>query len=147
MTDFATALKAEVTRLARKEVRAQIEPLRQSLVAYRTQVSSLRAEISSLQKQLKNASKTQKNAGAANKANEAKSRQRFTAKGLLTMRSKLGLSREKFGLLIEASGQAIKNWEEGAATPREKYQQKIFALRGVGKKTVTEKLAQLEQPE
>ena len=147
MTDLATTLKAEVTRLARKEVRAQLEPLKQSLVAYRSQVSSLRAEVASLQKQLKSANKTQRNAGAGKMASEAKGRQRFTAKGLLTMRTKLGLSREKFGLLIEASGQAIKNWEEGAATPREKYQHKIFALRGVGKKAVTEQLTQLEQPE
>lgn len=147
MTDFATALKTEVTRLARKEVRAQLEPLKQSLVGYRAQVSSLRAEVASLQKQLKSASKDKRDARVANKMNEAESRQRFTAKGLLTMRTKLGLSREKFGVLIEASGQAIKNWEEGAATPRAKYQQKIFALRGLGKKAVAEKLLKLQQPE
>lgn len=45
------------------------------------------------------------------------------------------------GLLIEASDQSVRKWEDGSSTPREKFQQKIFALRDVGKKEVAARLS------
>jgi len=73
------------------------------------------------------------------------SRQRFTAKGFASLRTRLGLTYVQMGQLIGASDQSVKNWEEGSATPRENFQQKIFALRGIGKKAVSAMLD--EQPQ
>jgi DNA-binding XRE family transcriptional regulator len=68
---------------------------------------------------------------------------RFTAKGLASQRSRLGLSAHECGLLVGASGQSIYNWEDGKARPRAKHLQALAALRGMGKKEAAARLSEL----
>lgn len=148
MSDIATALKAEVVRLARKEIRAQLEPLKQTIAASRSQISAMRAEIIALQKQLKQAGKQPRTSKQTSVEDGSKeTRQRFTAKGFHTLRIRLGLSYEEMGKLVGASDQSIRKWEDGSSTPRQKYQQKIFDLRGIGKKQVADRLKDTESSE
>jgi DNA-binding transcriptional regulator YiaG len=140
MTDLAHALKTEVSRLARKELRAQLEPLRKSAAQSKAQVAALREEVSVLKKQVRALEKQARHPAAKSSEVQRKSRQRFTAKGFATMRSRLGLSYGELGRLIGASDQSVRKWEDGEAIPRMKFQQAIFALRGVGKRALAERL-------
>ena len=42
MSNIATILKAEISRVARKEVRAEIETLKKTSAAYRASIAELR---------------------------------------------------------------------------------------------------------
>jgi len=141
MADFASALKTEVIRLARKELRAQMEPIKKSAAQLRAQVTELRAEVSTLKAKLKQMDKQTPKAVRVDAIETPKrSRQRFTAKGFATMRGKLGLSCVEMGHLIGASDQSVRKWEEGESVPREKFQQAIFSLRGLGKREIAVRL-------
>ena len=141
MTDIASILKSEITRLARKELRVQIEPYKKSAAHLKTQVTALRDEVSVLKRELKalNMQSQRKVAPPAKEQSKA-SRMRFTAKGFATMRSHFGISRAEMGMLIGASDQSVRKWEDGTAVPRAKFQQAIFALRGVGSRAIAERL-------
>ena len=60
-------------------------------------------------------------------------------------RKRLGLSAANFGLLVGATGQSVYAWEAGKAKPRAQNLAAIAALRGVGKREVAKKLAELKQ--
>ena len=95
MSTFATVIKDEVTRLSRKEVRAQIEPLRKASVTYRHQIAELKRVVVTLEREIKALGRARKETSAP--AAEQGST-RFVAKGLRTMRTRLGLSAEDLGL-------------------------------------------------
>lgn len=140
MTDLAHVLKTEISRLARKELRAQLEPLKKSAAQSKAQVAVLRNEVSALRRQVRALEKQTRRSSVNSDDVPTVSRQRFTAKGFATMRSRLGLSHREMGRLIGASDQSVRKWEDGEAIPRMKFQQAIFALRGVGKRGIAEHL-------
>jgi DNA-binding transcriptional regulator YiaG len=70
---------------------------------------------------------------------------RFSAKGLVSQRKRLGLSAEDCGLLVGASGQSVYNWESGKARPREKHLAVLAALKSMGKKAVATRLSALRE--
>jgi len=140
MTDLANALKTEISRLARKELRAQLEPLKRSAAQSKAQLAVLRDEVSALKRQIRALEKPVRHPTDKTSDVRRTSRQRFTAKGFATMRNRLGLSYAEMGRLIGASDQSVRKWEDGAAVPRLRYQEAIFALRGVGKRMIAERL-------
>ena len=58
---------------------------------------------------------------------EATGSTRFSAKGLKSLRAKLGLSAADFGQLVGASAQSIYKWESGNAVPRASQQAVVSA--------------------
>lgn len=149
MPNIGSALKSEITRVARKAVKAELDALRSASAGYRKEIAALKRTVASLQRE--RASQEKKSKGktsATQETPEAESgggRTRFSAKGLKTLRAKLGLSAQDFGRLAGASGQSIYNWEQGKNTPRREQAQKIAALRGVGKKEAQSRLEALAQ--
>jgi DNA-binding transcriptional regulator YiaG len=131
MPNLGSVLKAEITRLARKEVRAEVETLRKASGVYRRDIAELKRQIAQLERRLKLASKPAK---AAPLSEEEPQRVRFSAKGLQTLRSRLGLSAADFGKLAGVSGQSIYHWEQGKAAPRKAQLPKLASLRVLGKK-------------
>ena len=55
MANIGTVLKQEITRLARKEAKAAIEPLRKASATARRDVAALKREVADLQRQLRTA--------------------------------------------------------------------------------------------
>ena len=137
MANLAVVLKAEIARLARKESKAQLDPLRKAGAGYRRDIAALKREVATLSRQLKLASRPAKSAlpGAEDGA-----RLRFSAKGLKSQRERLGLSAAEFGGLAGVSAQSIYNWEAGKATPRATQVQSLAALRGIGKREARARL-------
>ena len=137
MPNLNSVLKSEITRLARKEIRSSVDPLRKSNSALRREVAELKRQVTALQREIKVSSKPQRE--AKNPAVEHRST-RFTAKGLKTLRARLGLSAADFGQLVGASGQSIYNWEAGKAVPRANQQAALAAVRGLGKREAAKRL-------
>ena len=142
MPSLSSILKTEITRLARKEIKAAIDPLRKANAGHRKEIAVLKRLVALLQRDLKAASKPDK---ALAKVGEASSGStRFSAKGLKSLRGKLGLSAAEFGLLVSASGQSIYKWETGKAVPRASQQAALASIRGIGKREAARRLATIK---
>jgi DNA-binding transcriptional regulator YiaG len=142
MPNIASLLKAEITRVARKEVKSETAGLKKSVAPYRSEIASLKRRVQALEQQLRRVSKV-----AAKKApvamTEDSTARRFSAKGLAKHRARLGLSAQALGALIGASALSVYKWEKGEVRPREKYLAAIAQLRRMGKKDAAARLGQL----
>lgn len=134
MPNIAVVLKEEIARLARKEVKFQTDGIRKASAQRRRDVAALKREVSKLQRQVALLQGQLQNQPAAAPAEDAGSVPRFTAKGLISQRKRLGLSAAEYGLLVEVTPQSIYNWERGKARPRKEQIARLAALRGIGKK-------------
>jgi DNA-binding transcriptional regulator YiaG len=149
MPNIASLLKAEIARVARKEVRAETQALRKAVTAHRSQIASLRRQVRTLEQALGQARRSiassQRGAAAAAPADDnVPTVQRFSAKGFATARRRLELSAADLGLLFGVSGQTIYHWESGKARPRARHMPAIAALRTIGKRAVMAHLASLK---
>lgn len=131
MTSLGSMLKTEITRLSRKEIRAQIEPLRKAITTYRRDIAELKRQVALLQRH--SAAAIRGRPKVADSSIETKPT-RFVAKGLRSLRTRLGLSAADFAKLANVSGQSIYNWEAGKAVPRKEQMDALAELRMLGKK-------------
>lgn len=147
MPNIASVLKAEVTRLARKELRAETDVLKKALSAQRSEVSALKKRVQELERQVARPNKSHRIPTKATPAAEDQAGEgaglRFRAAGMAANRKRLGLSAAEFGKLVGATGQSVYAWEAGKSRPKPENLAAIAALRGVGKREVTERLAAL----
>ena len=143
MPNIATALKQEISRIARREIRGETTALKKAAAAYRSEIAALKRRAQALEQQVRRLTKskrlTESNA-------EAPANIRFSAKGLASQRKRLGLSATDAGLLVGASSQSIYNWEQGKARPLARHLPAIAALKVMGKKAVAARLEVLRDP-
>lgn len=147
MPNIAAVLKTEISRIARKEMRSEIQTLKQAVSTQRAQIAALKKRAETAERLLRQLSKgSSRSAPAKDKdADEAASGAlRFSAKGLKSLRIKLGLSANDIGLLLGATGQSVYNWESGKVRPHAKHLPAIAELRGMGKKEAAKRLEALQ---
>jgi DNA-binding transcriptional regulator YiaG len=140
MPNIASVLKSEITRIARKEIRAEVESLRKAVSSHRTEIAALKRRSQSLEQELRRVNKSPPKPAPASTDESGKSL-RFSAKGLASQRHRLELSADAVGLLLGASGQSVYNWEAGKAHPRASHLAAIAALRALSKTQAAEILA------
>lgn len=149
MPNFAATLKDEISRLSRREIKRQMLPVRRASTAHRKHIASLKREVARLEKLVSTLSRRGPAAvapatrGAA--ANEATG-QRFQARGLVSLRKRLGLSAAELAKLVGVSAQSIYNWEHRKASPRRSQIAQIAQLRGLGKKEARARLGGAGEP-
>ena len=139
MSTFATQLKNEIGRLAKKEVRAETASIKKANSQYRADIAALKRRLTQLESQIKK-SPTQSPMPQKVRS-ESNENLRFRVDGFVTLRKKLGLTANEMGTLIGVSGQSIYKWEQGKAKPRASQLQAIAAARKMGKRDVAAKLA------
>lgn len=142
MTNFAVQLKAEISRIAKKEVRSETKQLKKASVSYRSEIATLKRRLSELEKALSKAKRV--SAKPTNSVDaEPKENLRFRASGFATLRKKLGLSAEQMGKLIGVSAQSVYHWETGKSKPRASQMPSIAQARKLGKRGAAARLAEL----
>ena len=146
MPNIASVLKEEVIRLARKELRSETEGLKKASAQYRSDIAGLKRRVAALEKQASRFEKKAAGKATPQAADDATTRIRFSAKGLVTQRQRLGLSAADMGVLLSVSAQTIYNWEAGKSKPRQQQLIAIATLRGMGKRKAKAKLEELAQP-
>jgi DNA-binding transcriptional regulator YiaG len=140
MSNVASVLKLEITRIARKEIRSEVESLKKSVSGYRSEIAALKRRSQSLEQELRRLNKSlPKRAPAA--TDESTKTTRFSAKDLASQRKRLGLTIEGCALLLGTAGKSIYRWETGKAQPRETYWPSIAALRTLSKEQAAEIVA------
>jgi DNA-binding transcriptional regulator YiaG len=144
MPNIASILKEEILRLARKEVRSEVEGLRKASTQYRSDIAELKRRVASLEKQLSKAEKKAASKVVPETSGAEAGRVRFSAKGLTTHRQRLGLSAAEMGALLGVSAQSVYHWEAGKTKPRQQQLVAIASLRKMGKRIVKARLAELK---
>jgi DNA-binding transcriptional regulator YiaG len=149
MSNIAQALKAEIIRLSRKEIKTSVNPLRKSNFALKKAVWDLKNSVSALTAENKRLSAICKSAQDKQPKvlPEAAEKARFTSKGIRILRTKLGLSQESFAKLLGVSSQAIYAMEhkEGRRLRlRPATMSNLLSVRRMGKREVRRILEEIE---
>ncbi len=141
MPNIASVLKDEILRLAKKEVRKEVEGLKKASAQYRSDIAGLKRRMAALEKQQGRLEKKGSGKGAAEAVGGETTRLRYSAKRFAAQRQKLGLTAADMGLLVGVSAQTVYNWEAGKSRPRQQQLAAIAALRGMGKRQAKAQLA------
>ena len=145
MSNIVTALKDEVSRIARKEVRNETAQLTKSVARYLAEIADLKRRLAAAEQSL---TKIQKSGGVPLSMTPASTPQGptgtpSTAHAHLTLRARLDLSGPETAKLLRVSVQTIYNWEAGSSKPREPQLSAIAVLRKAGKREVAARIAEL----
>lgn len=151
MSTVMKELKAEISRLARHEIKKELTPVRRINAAQRGLIASLRRQVATMQKELKTVQKDVSVAGAATAAlsaagPEAATRFWITGKGVKTLRKRLGLTQTELGRLAGVSIATVVNWESTQGKVAIRRKATIDQLREVRTLTKRAAAAKLEKP-
>ena len=145
MSSFADQLKSEIARIARKEVRAETRALKKANAQYRTDIAALKRRLADAERAMarlaRGASKAAGKAASAKTPVSPAQGLRFRVAGFASLRKKLGLSAADMGKLLGVSAQSVYHWETGKSRPRASQLAAIAAVRKLGKREVTARLA------
>lgn len=142
MPNIATALKQEISRLARKELRAGTDSSKKAISAHRHEIADLKRRMQSLEREVARL-RTGKAHAAPAQTSENGPSLRFRPDGFVQHRKRLGLSAREMGLLLDASALSVYKWESGQARPRAKHLLAIAEVRKMGKREASKRLEQL----
>jgi DNA-binding transcriptional regulator YiaG len=145
MTNIASVLKAEISRVARKEVRAELQTLKKSSAAHRRDIAALKRRLETLERQAKRQKKVAPRSVSDDSDEESGRQLRFSPTRLAAQRKKLGFSAAKFASLIGVSPISVYNWESGKARPQRPQLEAIAAARKLGKREALARLEELQQ--
>ncbi len=143
MQSLAHALRDEITRLAKKEIKGQITALRAASARYRREIAGLKRVTTDLEKRLAHIEQQERRRVKKAPSPELAEGARFSPRGLRSHRARLGLSAADYGLLAGVSGQMIYLYERGETKPRTAQLAKLVAVRGLGKREALHRLALL----
>ncbi|HEY2345144.1 MAG TPA: helix-turn-helix domain-containing protein [Xanthomonadaceae bacterium] len=144
MANFASLLKDEISRISRKEIRKEVLALRKASTVQRHAIATLKRQVQELQRSLSVVAKRTKPKAASEIAASGKPL-RFVAKGLVSLRARLGLSAPELARLLSVSAQTIYNWEQKKTVPGKPQVAALAALRSTGKREVRTRLEELSE--
>ena len=144
MPNIASALKEEIARLIRKQLRSETESLRKASNHYRSEIAALKRRIEALEKQISRLEKMAPKNVAPTADKESETKLRFKPQGVRAQRTRLELSAREMGALVGVSAQTIYNWEAGTSRPKAEQLAVFAAVRKMGKREVKERLDQMQ---
>ncbi len=141
MTTLAVALKDEIRRLARKEIKTHVGPTAQAVAQFRREIARLKRQSRDYERKLAFLeAQERKRLGQPAPANGADDTSRFSARSVKAQRRRTGLSAADYAKLVGVSGLTVYNWENGKSRPRKEQLAALIALRGIGKRQALAKL-------
>jgi DNA-binding transcriptional regulator YiaG len=142
MGKMEQTLKSEITRLARKQVRAACLPLARDVRRLKRTVSALRKPVAVLARfgNEWQAQRTAEQASLAAAPEEVKAAR--LSPGLIgKLRKRLGVTQGELATLVGVSTSAVASWEYAKAKPEGRNREALVALRKLGKREVAGILA------
>jgi DNA-binding transcriptional regulator YiaG len=133
--DVARVLREEVQRLAKRQVKAGLAPIKRDTVRLKKHVADFRRELTALTRTSRELLARVTAVVATKEAAVATERAatlRPTSKSLARLRHRLGLTQVEFGKLLGVSGQAVLNWERKGSRVRMR-SANLAALAGIQK--------------
>ena len=147
MNTFSNAFRAEVVRMARKELKPELQGMRKALAHHRSEIAALKREVKALASLLKTSKRKVKTVEVpqdVGKAAEVKQPRsgNFGPQALLEKRTALGLTQKEMATLLGASSLSIYKWESGQVQPRAAQLVRIAEVLRMGKREARAKLAE-----
>jgi DNA-binding transcriptional regulator YiaG len=141
MTTLAVALKDEIRRLARKEIKAHTASTAQAVAQHRREIAKLKRQAREQEKKIAFLeAQERKRLGRPEPLNGTVEEARFSARSVKAQRSRIGLSAAAYAKLIGVSPLTVYNWEHGKSRPRKEQLASLVSLRGIGKRQAQAKL-------
>ncbi len=140
MPNIATVLKQEITRLARKEAKTHVEPLRKANAQYRRDIAELKRQLQAMKKRVDYLDARERKRLKEPVSVSTAGAPRFSPAWLNAHRDKLGLAAADYAELVGVSPQTIYNWEHGRSKPKAKQLAALAAIRGIGKREALRRL-------
>jgi DNA-binding transcriptional regulator YiaG len=144
MSNLASVIKGEISGVAKREIRAELQSLKKSSARHRADIAALKRTVDSLERQVRQSTKRRGPVSQSATDSGPETKRRYSAKRLAAHRAKLGLSAANYGRLCGVTGQTISNWEQEKARPQAAQLEALARIRGIG---IREALARLEQSE
>ncbi len=144
MPDVAKVLRDEITRLARKEIRQQIGPMKKTNAQLRQKVAALTKEVAEVERKLRTLESPQNQRLGPPSRDTSGKAVRFSPAWVKADRTRLGLSAKDYGALVGVSALTIYSWENGKSRPRAERLAAWAAIRGIGKREALRRLGQLQ---
>ncbi len=128
MATFAESFKREVARVARKELKNEIDSLRKTLTVHLSEIAGLKKQITAAQIETRRLARSKRAASKSVIQTDPKHVQEtvrsrpgrkavFTAGRLKAQRTRLGLTQEQMGKLLGVSSLSVWKWESGSSAP------------------------------
>jgi DNA-binding transcriptional regulator YiaG len=146
MPNIGTLLKQEISRLCRREIRREVGTVKKASAAYRHDIAELKRQVTALERKSTVLAKRTATAVGNAPATLPDRPVRFVAKGLRSLRTRLGLSAKQLSLLLGVSEQSVYNWETKKATPRKEQLAAIIGMRNLGKREAQQRLDAMKAP-
>ena len=140
MPNIISAFRAEITRLARREVRRETALLKKATAQFRKDRAGLRRRVKGLEGLVARLQRVLPAPGVPVANDAALEGVRYSQRGVKANRKRLGLSASAFAKLCGVSEQTIYNWERGNSRPRAAQLGALLALRGIGKREAAARL-------
>ncbi len=146
MGKVESTIKAEIMRLAKREVRTTFFPLRREVHSLRLKLSGLTKNFVTLDRLAKETLQEQAKKKMELQASPEEVKiSRLTPQRIRLLRNKLGISQKDLGILLGVSIGAVGMWEKGKFAPSTKKKAALIALRKLGKRDVKKLLAEKKQ--
>ncbi len=141
MSTLAVALKDEIRRLARKEIKAHTGPTAQAVAQFRREIAKLKRQSREYERRISFLeAQERKRIGNPEPNDSAIEGGRFSPRSVKAQRRRTGLSAADYAKLVGVSGLTIYNWENGKSRPRTEQLASLIAVRGLGKRQAQAKL-------
>ncbi len=146
MGKVESTIKAEIVRLAKREVKGSFFPLRREVYSLRLKLSGLIKNFIAVERQAKEVLQEQAKKKLELQASPEEVKvSRLTPQRIRLMRNKIGISQKDLGTLLDVSIGAVGMWEKGKFSPSAKKKAALIALRKLGKREVKKFLAEKKQ--
>ena len=140
MGKLESAIKGEVTRLARRELRGPFLLLQRRVRLLRVEIARLAKQIAAQGKKETARPSLMTEAGALLEDGKVF---RFSPGRILGLRKKLGLSQRELAILAGVTLGAVAGWEKGKFEPKPEKKAALAAMRKMGKRSVKKMLAEM----
>ena len=145
MSNLQSVFRQEIQRLARREVRSELEATKRAVAQHRREIAELKRRNTALERTVSYLqSRETKRLKAGPSQAEPPKGTRFSVRSLKAQRRTSGLSREDYASLVGVSGSTIYNWESGSTKPRGKHLATLVSLRGIGKREASKRMELLQ---
>ena len=144
MPNFATALKSEISRVARKEARSETLGMKKATSQHRSDIATLKRRIAGLEQLVKRLAKLPNQKLTVESGEDKSPGIRFSAARLTAQRERLGLTAAELAKLLGVSYQSVHKWENEISSPRASQLVSIATLSKMGKRLAQSRLVEID---
>ena len=149
MNTFSNAFRAEVVRMARKELKPELQSMRKAITTHRSEIAALKRELKTVTSRLNTAQRQIKVADTpkvtTSEISSKPSQFEFNPELLEKMRTALDITRTDFAQLLGATALSVYKWTTSGVRPRAAQLAKIEDVLRMGPGKALKKLQELKE--